>query len=148
MAKTRAYKIEFDPEQNTTKITRQGRDCMGFKLTRTNATKVLKSGVLDSCGVYLLLADRDDGTRAVYVGEAESVRDRLKQHCARPPYDWDVAIGFVGVNDDCGWEKSNIKYMEHGLYERLHDAGTYELKNGKKVCPSAPAVLLLWCLVV
>ena len=128
MAKTRAYKIEFNPDLNTTKISRSGRVCLGFKFMRSNATQILKSDILDTCGGYLLLADRDDGKRAVYVGEAESVQNRLKQHCAKPIFDWDEAIAFISVNED--WEKSNIKYMEHGLYSRLHEANTYQLMNG------------------
>ena len=128
MAKTRAYKIEFNPDLNTTRISRSGRVCLGFKFMRSNATQILKSDILDTCGVYLLLSDRDEGKRAVYVGEAESVHNRLKQHCAKPIFDWDEAIAFVSVNED--WEKSNIKYMEHGLYSRLHEAKTYQLMNG------------------
>ena len=128
MAKTRAFKIEFDPDLNTTKINRSGRVWLGVKFMRSNAAQILKKDILDTCGVYLLLSDRDDGKRAVYVGEAESVHNRLKQHCAKPIFDWDEAIAFVSVNED--WEKSNIKYMEHGLYSRLNEAKTYQLMNG------------------
>ena len=128
MAKTRVYKIEFDPDLNTTKINRSGRVCMGFKFMRSNALTILKADDLDMCGVYFLLSDKGDGNRCVYVGEAESVRDRLKQHCSKPIFDWEEAIAFVSLNEE--WEKSHIKYMEHGLYERLFAASTYELKNG------------------
>lgn len=128
MAKTRAYKIEFDPDLNTTKINRSGRVCMGFKFMRSNALTVLKTDGLDKCGVYFLLSDKGDGNRCVYVGEAESVRDRLKQHCSKPIFEWEEAIAFVSLNEE--WEKSHIKYMEHGLYERLLDAGVYKVKNG------------------
>jgi len=42
---------------------------------------------------------------SVYVGEAEQVITRFKQHHARPPFDWDIAIAFVSKEQSLEKEK-------------------------------------------
>ena len=65
--------------------------------------------------MYFLLCE-EDGERSVYIGEAENVRDRLKQHLyayqqGKEPYYWTQAIAFVGTD----LNKALIRYLEDRL---------------------------------
>lgn len=64
-------------------------------------------------GVYFLFCKEDDGADSVYIGEAENVIDRLKQHLrdsqsGKETYYWNMAVIFVG-ND---LNKALIRYLE------------------------------------
>lgn len=52
-------------------------------------------------GVYFLFCKEDDGSDSVYIGEAENVQERLKQHVRdyqsdKETYYWNTAVIFVG----------------------------------------------------
>lgn len=81
---------------------------------RTDIADLLKRDELEKPGVYLLLGtDPDSGRPAAYVGEAEVVRDRLKQHGGKEF--WVQAIVFVSQGENL--TKSHIKYLEGRIIE-------------------------------
>ncbi len=56
---------------------------------------------ITQAGVYFLFCKGDDGTEAVYIGEAENVKDRLVQHirdyqAEKEAYYWSTAVIFIG----------------------------------------------------
>ncbi len=66
---------------------------------------------LTKSGVYILLGvDPDTGKPAAYIGEAEVVRDRLKQH--RDKEFWIHAITFVSQDENL--TKSHIPFWKVG----------------------------------
>ncbi len=119
--------LKFDPENHSIKAIPTVWPCKAWKIPR-DVVAQLPSGLsgdyvtFDICGVYLLIS-----SNSVYVGEAEQVITRFKQHHARPPFDWDIAIVFVSKEQSL--EKSHIKYLEHEIYQRLKAVGNYEIKN-------------------
>lgn len=143
MGRIDTYQIKCDQESRSTGISKVHGTCYAYKIARGDVGAFLKSNRdLDTCGVYLLLADSGKG-RMVYVGEAESVANRLKQHLKHPPYEeWEEVIAFIGGGSASDWEKGSIKYMEHCLYEQLIDCASYAVKNGNT--PKKSKVNLYW----
>ncbi|OUR71863.1 hypothetical protein A9Q78_08595 [Methylophaga sp. 41_12_T18] len=82
---------------------------------------------VNSPGVYFLFGADDDGQhQAVYIGEAENVRDRLKNHVSNKDF-WNEVICFT--NKDESLTKSHVKYLEAILIEQAKDINRYHLHN-------------------
>jgi hypothetical protein len=81
-------------------------------------------------GVYLLVGDDPEGTRPlVYVGEAEHVLDRLKQHVADEKKDfWDQVVLFT--SKDANLTKAHVKYLESRIVELAREIDRTRLYNG------------------
>jgi hypothetical protein len=81
-------------------------------------------------GVYLLVGDDPDGTRPlVYIGEAEHVLDRLKQHAADGKKDfWDQVALFT--SKDANLTKAHVKYLESRIVELAREIDRAKLVNG------------------
>ncbi len=82
----------------------------------------------DRPGVYFLTGfDSSRGRSSVYIGEAESIRPRLKQHIERDY--WQQAIFFVSKDENL--TKSHIRYLEGRLIEEATKADRSDLKNAQ-----------------
>lgn len=79
-------------------------------------------------GVYILIGtDPDTGDPAAYVGEAEEVGKRLKQHLGRDF--WAQVILFVSKDENL--TKAHIKYLEGKLINHGLEAGRGVLLNAQ-----------------
>jgi len=79
-------------------------------------------------GVYFLTgSDPESGKNAVYVGEAESIRDRLKSHLEKDF--WNHVIFFISKDENL--TKAHIRYLEGRLIEQAKQAGRFTVKNGQ-----------------
>ncbi|MDO4952927.1 MAG: GIY-YIG nuclease family protein [Synergistaceae bacterium] len=84
-------------------------------------------GDLTSAGVYFLFCKADDtGKDAVYIGEAENVKERLVQHLRdyqadKEKYYWTTAIIFIGNE----LNKTLIRYLENKLVELANSSKRY-----------------------
>ena len=79
-------------------------------------------------GVYLLSGvDSKTGKSAVYVGEAESVRDRLRSHLIRDF--WNHATFFVSKDENL--TKAHIRYLEGRLIDQARSVGRALVMNGQ-----------------
>lgn len=139
-----AFEIKVDDTFDSVEANRYHGPCIALKVRRDRIKKFLelhKSPRLDVGGVYLLLSNNASGKK-VYVGESEPVYKRIKQHLANPVFDWDEAIIFIDSMSDASWEKSNIKYLEHNLYQELTAAASYEVQN--KNTPTQSKVTYPW----
>ncbi|WP_308725330.1 GIY-YIG nuclease family protein [Metapseudomonas otitidis] len=77
-------------------------------------------------GVYLLLGeDPESGKQVAYVGEAEIVLDRIKQH--RSKEYWNSAIAFVSKDENL--TRAHIRYLEGRIIEIASQVGRYSLIN-------------------
>jgi hypothetical protein len=83
-----------------------------------------------SCpGVYFLIgSDEETGDPAVYVGEAEEVGKRLKQHHLNKDY-WNQVVAFVSKDENL--TKAHIKYLEGKLIDLGLEAGKGVIKNNQ-----------------
>jgi len=80
-------------------------------------------------GVYFLIgSDEETGEPAAYVGEAEEVGKRLKQHHLNKDY-WNQVVAFVSKDENL--TKAHIKYLEGKLIELGLRAGKGVIKNNQ-----------------
>jgi Domain of unknown function (DUF4357) len=95
---------------------------------RSEFDSILARDEAVSAGVYFLTGvDPDSGKAAVYVGEAESVRDRLKNHLVKDF--WNHVVFFVSKDETL--TKAHIRYLEGRLIEQAKAAGRAVVTNGQ-----------------
>lgn len=93
---------------------------------RSELDDLLGRNELDKAGVYILTGDDPHtGKPAAYIGEAEVVRDRLKQH--RNKEFWTQAITFVSKDENL--TKSHVRYLEGRMIEEAQKIGRFKLLN-------------------
>jgi hypothetical protein len=82
----------------------------------------------ESSGIYFLSgSDPDSGKPAIYIGEAECIRDRLKAHLQKDF--WNHVVFFVSKDENL--TKSHIRYLEGKLIDQARDAGRAHLVNNQ-----------------
>lgn len=77
-------------------------------------------------GIYFLLGDDGTNRTKVYIGEAENVWDRLKNHDTRKDF-WSEVILFTSKDENL--TKSHVKYLESRLVNIAITADRYDLEN-------------------
>lgn len=84
---------------------------------------------VDRTGVYVLTGPDPDkqGMTRVYIGSANSVRERIKQSAERREF-WETAIAVTTSDDDLS--KGHAEYLEARLIEQTAQAGRVTLDNG------------------
>ncbi len=98
-----------------------------IKIPRTEVNACNRDDIKD-VGVYFLMCQEDDGTDSVYIGEAENVLDRLKQHLhdyqsGKEKYYWNTAVAFVSKD----LNKALIRYLENRFVETAKECGHYAI---------------------
>jgi hypothetical protein len=93
---------------------------------RTELDLLMAREEIEKAGVYILTGtDPETGKSQAYIGEAEIIRDRLKQHKARDF--WVQVIIFISKDENL--TKAHIRYLEGRLIEDAAKAGRVELTN-------------------
>lgn len=83
---------------------------------------------LSKPGVYILTGvDPDTGKAMAYIGEAESVSDRVKQHKVKDF--WNAAIAFASKDENL--TKSHIRYLEGRLIQAALAVGRFVIANNQ-----------------
>lgn len=93
---------------------------------RTQLPDALKRKEADHTGVYILLGEYNDAPMA-YIGEAESVGKRLKDHANSK--DWWTSAVLISTAADA-LHKAHVKYLESRLVELALNVGVMALENG------------------
>jgi hypothetical protein len=107
-------------------------------ISRSMLKSVKERAECNQPAVYFLIGknDEDDILPLVYVGEAESLWDRLANHDSNKDF-WQTAIGFVGK--DNGLTKAHIKYLESRCLKIAKDNSRCILQNTvQSALPSLP----------
>lgn len=96
--------------------------------------KLLARPEVDRTGVYILFGPdpADALSMRAYIGEADSVRDRIAQSAADRGF-WETAV--VITTSDEALTKGHVRYLEARLIELAISAGRVSLDNGQ--APSA-----------
>ncbi|MDA8453039.1 hypothetical protein M4R23_25175, partial [Acidovorax sp. GBBC 3332] len=93
---------------------------------KTDLADLLVRHELQSSGIYFLIGTNPETAElAAYIGEAEIVSERLKQHKSKEF--WNSAIVFVSKDENL--TKAHIRYLEGRLLERATMVGRYKLTN-------------------
>ena len=95
---------------------------------RTEIDDLLAREELEKSGVYILTGtDPDSGSPRAYIGEAEVIRERLKQHKTKEF--WVSAVVFVSKDENL--TKAHIKYLEGCLISEATRVGRFTLENNQ-----------------
>ncbi len=95
---------------------------------RTELEALLAGEECEGAGVYVLSGnDPDTNAPRAYVGEAEVIRDRLKQHRAKEF--WISAIVFVSKDETL--TKAHVRYLENRILVEAAAAGRFVLDQNQ-----------------
>jgi len=93
---------------------------------RSEFDSVLAREESGTAGVYLLTGfEPETGSSVVYIGEAESVRDRLKSHLKKDY--WNQIVFFISKDENL--TRAHIRYLEGRLIELAKQTGRAQIKN-------------------
>lgn len=93
---------------------------------RTQISEALKRKEARYTGIYLLIGERD-GEPLAYIGEAEDVSDRIRNHDSSKDW-WNSAILITSAANNLN--KAHVKYLEARLIEEARAIGKIALVNG------------------
>jgi len=95
---------------------------------RTEIDDLLSREELEKSGVYILTGtDPDSGSPRAYIGEAEVIRERLKQHKTKDF--WVSAVVFVSKDENL--TKAHVRYLEGRLISEATRIGRFKLENSQ-----------------
>ena len=101
---------------------------------RTRIAEALGRDEAKYTGAYLLLGENENGPLA-YIGEAESLAERIRNHDQKKDW-WDRAVLVTtGANN---LNKAHVRYLEARLIEFARKAGRTPLENGNQ--PGTPGL--------
>jgi hypothetical protein len=90
---------------------------------------------LEKAGIYILTgADPSSGSPRAYIGEAEIIRERLKQHKAKEF--WISAIVFVSKDENL--TKAHVRYLESRLLAEAIQVGRFALEQNQAAGSKLP----------
>ena len=102
---------------------------------RVELDQLLKREEATNVGIYLLTGvDPLSGGPAVYIGEAESIQNRLKQHIDKDF--WNQVVYFTSKDENL--TKSHIRYLEGRVIELAKLAGRANLTNSQATTSRLP----------
>lgn len=94
---------------------------------RTEFDELLAREELAKAGLYMLIgADPGTNRTAAYIGEAEVIRDRMKQHKTK---EWVSAIVFVSKDENL--TKAHVRYLESRLLAEAAQVGRVVLDQNQ-----------------
>jgi hypothetical protein len=95
---------------------------------RTELDELFLREELDKAGAYILTdTDPHSNLPLAYIGEAEVIRERLKQHKAKEF--WISAIVFVSKDENL--TKAHVRYLESRLLAEAVQAGRFTLEQNQ-----------------
>jgi hypothetical protein len=82
----------------------------------------------DTSGVYFLTGnDPESGKPAIYIGEAENIRDRIKAHLEKDF--WNQVVYFISKDENL--TKAHVRFLEGKPIEQARQAGRAIIVNGQ-----------------
>lgn len=97
-----------------------------YKIPRLQLKESYDRQDLKKTGIYLLFGKNNEGKDLIYIGEAETIIDRLKQHISQKEF-WNEVILFISKDENLN--KAHVKYLENRLYEIANEVDRYSLEN-------------------
>lgn len=105
---------------------------------RSSVNNIIGRFEFDNPGIYCLKGDPTDEAfdEKIYIGEAENIRTRLKQHLSDASKDFKEFIFFISKDELL--TKTQIKYLESRLVQLAIEAKTAEIENANS--PALPTL--------
>ena len=95
-----------------------------YKISRSDLNEFSLRKDSSNTGIYFLFGKDDEQT--IYIGEAENIIKRLKQHLSDKDY-WNDCI--VVISKDNLLNKAHVKYLEYNFYRLACDSGRMRIIN-------------------
>ena len=98
-----------------------------IKIPRIEVSECKRSDI-KGAGVYFLFCKEEDDSDSVYIGESESVQERLLQHlrdysAEKEKFYWTTAVIFLGRD----LNKALIRYLEDRFVQIARDSKRYKV---------------------
>lgn len=97
-----------------------------YKISRNELTKFSQREDCQNTGVYFLFGKNENNSDTIYIGEAEEMLKRIKQHLKEKEY-WNTAI--VVISKDNFLNKAHVKFLENKFYLLAQESGRVEFVN-------------------
>jgi len=109
-----------------------------FYAPRTTISKVINREEFDNPGIYILKSNSDSESyqEKIYIGEAENIKNRIKQHLQNSKKEFVEMLFFISKDDLL--TKTQIKYLESRIVQLSIDSKAAEIENGN--IPSLPTL--------
>ena len=97
-----------------------------YKVSRNELLEFSKRDDSDNTGVYFLLGKDENNIDTIYIGEAEKMLYRLKQHLKDSEY-WSDCI--IVISKDNLLNKAHVKYLENKFFSLAKESGRANVIN-------------------
>lgn len=97
-----------------------------YKVSRNQIQEFSTRDDADNTGVYFLLGKDENNNDTVYIGEAEKMSLRVKQHLRDDEY-WNDCIAVI--SKDNLLNKAHVKYLENKFYNLAQESGRVLVTN-------------------
>jgi hypothetical protein len=106
--------------------------------TRSTINNIIKRSEFNNPGVYCLKSDptNENYSERIYIGEAENIGVRLKQHLADSNKDFSEIVFFISKDELL--TKSHIRYLESRIIQDSLQGKSAQIDNGNS--PSLPTL--------
>lgn len=105
-----------------------------YKISRSDISEFALREDADNTGVYFLFGKSAEDNDTIYIGEAEKIVTRLKQHLKDIEY-WNDCI--TVISKDNLLNKAHVKFLENKFYQLAKDANRTDVINSTiPTCPS------------
>jgi hypothetical protein len=94
--------------------------------SRAQLSEALQRDELARPGVYVLTGSDDSGSPRLYVGEADVLGERLRNHASRKDF-WIRFIAFTSTDENLN--KAHVRYLESKLIALAKAANQWQLEN-------------------
>lgn len=91
-----------------------------YKISRNDISEFAKRSDALNTGIYFLLGKNDDNNETIYIGEAEEMLTRIRQHLKDANY-WNDCIAVI--SKDNLLNKAHVKYLENKFYIMAQKSG-------------------------
>ena len=97
-----------------------------YKISRNEIADFAKRTDAENTGVYFLFGKNDENNDTIYIGEAEKMLTRLRQHLKDTNY-WNDCIAVI--SKDNLLNKAHVKYLENKFYLMAQGSGRAIIVN-------------------
>ncbi len=94
--------------------------------SRAQLADVLKRSEMARPGVYVLVGPGSTGLSRIYIGEADVLQERLKQHAKQKDF-WTRFVAFTSTDESLN--KAHVRYLESRLVSLAKSANQWEIEN-------------------
>jgi hypothetical protein len=103
------------------------RTVMVIQIPRSKLDVALSRNEINNVGLYFLIGGKEEEIlQPLYIGEAEDVAKRLKQHNKQKDF-WNTAVAVISKTQY--FTKTHIKFLEYYCHSEAVKAGRYKTEN-------------------